>query len=719
MTERPRGQIITFYSYKGGTGRTMALANLACLLARPDHASGPAAMPRVLAIDWDFEAPGLHRYFERYLEPDSAKRFDEAQGCLELFEQVGCKRSTYNQKDFVANRQRARSWFEAQDLGPYVIPTSFSGLSLMKAGRFDDTYARRVSEFRWDDLFHATVGLFAGFADFLRTQFDYILVNSRTGITDTSGICTMLLPDKLVVVFTPNQQSLTGIESLVRKAVAYRKGSPDGRPLTIFPLPSRVEMAKPDLQEAWRTGKSQDPSIAARLPTEMPGYQPIFERLFAELYARTVVDLEDYFKEVMLQHIPDYAYGEPIAVALETSDTRISLPRSYSAFRDRLIELDVPWNSLVAVRQEGEIIRRCDAVARKLRSWSIEEAIKLSLALIEQKPPEHLFERWTKTILEAARAAKRENYASASALVREWSRSVIAESDIDPSTLGEALLTAGKLSREFGDLAMATSLLDASVARLTDGFGAEHPATLVAMDELASAALATRDLSKARDLNERALEVRRRVLGDGHLATLETMNNLAFMLFEQGDIARVRALLEQILAECRQTSGDEHRTMVESLTNGAITLIDERDLGAARTLLEQLQATYRRASGDQQQNMPANTGLMDVINTDGSGLLRTSDEPIATIDIVRPPDLTDASKLEFYLAAGYQGVDKMAARRIAVGDMRVDFPVIQKCRLDGMTLVWPSGRAWMFFEKGVLDLSRGTTLCVYPKWSGW
>ncbi len=427
-----------------------------------------------------------------------------------------------------------------------MIPTSFSGLSLMKAGRFDDTYARRVSEFRWDDLFHATVGLFAGFADFLRTQFDYILVDPNRDYRHQRHLHDAPPRQAGGGLHTESAEP-DGIESLVRKAVAYRKGSPDGRPLTIFPLPSRVEMAKLDLQEASRTG-SQDPSIAARLPTEMPGYQPIFERLFAELYARTVVDLEDYFKEVMLQHIPDYAYGEPIAVALETSDTRISLPRSYSAFRDRLIELDVPWNSLVAVRQEGEIIRRCDAVARKLRSWSIEEAIKLSLALIEQKPPEHLFERWTKTILEAARAAKRENYASASALVREWSRSVIAESDIDPSTLGEALLTAGKLSREFGDLAMAISLLDASVARLTDGFGAEHPATLVAMDELASAVLATRDLSKARDLNERALEVRRRVLGDGHLATLETMNNLAFMLFEQGDIARVRALLEQIFS---------------------------------------------------------------------------------------------------------------------------------------------------------------------------
>ena len=301
MTERPPGQIITFYSYKGGTGRTMALANLACLLARSEPASGPAATPRVLAIDWDFEAPGLHRYFQRYLEPNSAKRFQEAQGCLELFEQLGRERSTYDPKDFVANRQRAKLWFEARDLEPYLLPTSFPGLSLIKAGRFDGTYPRRVSEFRWDDLFHATVGLFAGFADFLRSRFDYVLVDSRTRVTDTSGICTMLLPDKLVVVFTPNQQSLTGIENLAAEAVAYRKRSPDGRPLTIFPLPSRVETARPQLLEAWRNGGSADPSIAALLPPEMFGYQPVFERLFAELYARPVIHLDEYFNEVMIR----------------------------------------------------------------------------------------------------------------------------------------------------------------------------------------------------------------------------------------------------------------------------------------------------------------------------------------------------------------------------------------------------------------------------------
>jgi len=56
--EQP-GRIITFYSYKGGTGRSMALANTACLLAR----SLVGKSVRILVMDWDLEAPGLHRYF--------------------------------------------------------------------------------------------------------------------------------------------------------------------------------------------------------------------------------------------------------------------------------------------------------------------------------------------------------------------------------------------------------------------------------------------------------------------------------------------------------------------------------------------------------------------------------------------------------------------------------------------------------------------------------
>ncbi len=237
-------------------------------------------------------------------------------------------------------------------------------------------------------------------------------------------------------------------------------------------------MARPQLLEAWRSGGSTDPSTAALLPVEMSGYQPTFERLFAQLYARPEIHLGEYFNEVMLQHIPDYAYGEPVAVALETSDTRISLSRSYSAFRDRLIELDVPWISLSAVRLEREIVRRCEAIARELREGVIEEAIKLGFALIEHQPPEPLFERCANTIFEVARAAHPQNSAAASALIKQWTQLAIAEGDINPSTMGQALLTAGKLSQDFGDLPLATSLLEASHERFSACFGAEHPATL-------------------------------------------------------------------------------------------------------------------------------------------------------------------------------------------------------------------------------------------------
>ena len=60
MSESGGGQIITFYSYKGGTGRTMAMANVAWIIA----SSGK----RVLAVDWDLESPGLHKFFHPFLE---------------------------------------------------------------------------------------------------------------------------------------------------------------------------------------------------------------------------------------------------------------------------------------------------------------------------------------------------------------------------------------------------------------------------------------------------------------------------------------------------------------------------------------------------------------------------------------------------------------------------------------------------------------------------
>ena len=53
---KAEGTVVTFYSYKGGVGRSMVLANIAWLLAKKYGKS-------VILVDWDLEAPGLHRFF--------------------------------------------------------------------------------------------------------------------------------------------------------------------------------------------------------------------------------------------------------------------------------------------------------------------------------------------------------------------------------------------------------------------------------------------------------------------------------------------------------------------------------------------------------------------------------------------------------------------------------------------------------------------------------
>ena len=61
------GQILTFYSYKGGVGRSMALANVAIILSKWGY--------NVLIVDWDLEAPGLEYYFKDYLDIETVKQY--------------------------------------------------------------------------------------------------------------------------------------------------------------------------------------------------------------------------------------------------------------------------------------------------------------------------------------------------------------------------------------------------------------------------------------------------------------------------------------------------------------------------------------------------------------------------------------------------------------------------------------------------------------------
>ncbi|MDD2705523.1 MAG: AAA family ATPase, partial [Acidocella sp.] len=74
---RPEGKITTFFSFKGGVGRTMAVANVGFIAAM--------AGKRVLLMDWDLEAPGLPVYFRGITEHEAASTIRKAPGILDLF----------------------------------------------------------------------------------------------------------------------------------------------------------------------------------------------------------------------------------------------------------------------------------------------------------------------------------------------------------------------------------------------------------------------------------------------------------------------------------------------------------------------------------------------------------------------------------------------------------------------------------------------------------
>ena len=328
MSDFSAGEIITFYSYKGGTGRSMALANVACVLAQ-EHETDKD----ILLIDWDLEAPGLHQFFHGRFYNSKNEKGDLPSGQLgliDLFYEIRERLEKSKLQSSILD-----DLFSEIDIRKYTVKIKEPSLLMMPAGNYSDgKYSTRVNAFDWAVFFEKYPLVIPRFAEHLREKYRYVLIDSRTGYTDTSGICTSIMPEKLVTVFTPNRQSLSGVVEIIRQAINYRKLSDDIRPMVIYPLPSRIENAENKLQKEWRFGN---------LEQGVGGYQAQLESVLADVYGLDGCDLTEYFDKYQLQYVPKYSYGEEIAVLSERSEERLSLARSYEEFSSKITSDENPW----------------------------------------------------------------------------------------------------------------------------------------------------------------------------------------------------------------------------------------------------------------------------------------------------------------------------------------------------------------------------------------
>jgi hypothetical protein len=236
------GRIITFYSYKGGTGRTMALANTAWILA----ANGK----RVLAVDWDLEAPGLHRFFHPFLDPNV---LSATSGVIDIITEYCWQATTRGPRNGPWHQEYARVEPHVVSLMPERLGWQFppdATLDFLSAGRQNREYSASVSSFEWDNFYERLGG--GLFLDALRADmkghYDYILVDSRTGLSDNADICTVHMPDLLVDCFTLSDQALDGAAAIARSVEAgYR-----GRPIRVLPVPMRIDEGEKEKVDAGR-----------------------------------------------------------------------------------------------------------------------------------------------------------------------------------------------------------------------------------------------------------------------------------------------------------------------------------------------------------------------------------------------------------------------------------------------------------------------------------
>lgn len=309
------GQIISFYSFKGGVGRSMALANVAALLCR----SGKS----VLVVDWDLEAPGLHKFFEQ-ASPGLKEQIGEKVGILDL----------------VWGHERARK-FAWRDTTIKVTLGSGT-LDLISSGRQDDRYGSRLQTLRWDRLYdELDIGqAFEDMRDDWKRSYDYVLLDSRTGVTDIGDVCTALFPDLLVTVFVANEQNIEGIKLIIDRARTVHGQLPrDRSKLTVVPLLGRDESyTEYELSSAWRERISRE--LGFTLSDWMP----------------KEVDASYYFQKVFIPYYSYWSFGENLPVIQREQE--IGNPTSISAAYARLtslLESGLDWKVLEQGVNSSEI----------------------------------------------------------------------------------------------------------------------------------------------------------------------------------------------------------------------------------------------------------------------------------------------------------------------------------------------------------------------------
>lgn len=194
-----RPVVVAFYGFKGGAGRTMALAHTTALLAQRGA--------RVVAVDLDLEAPGLDVVFGVQTPPD-------IDGTAALLRRA-----------VIAPRGKPLN--TAASLRPVSLPDASGAIWVLPAGRLSRRYLATIEELglhAWHTL-EAPHPLQRVLEDVATSdvQPHAFFLDCRTGFHGLSATALFHVADLVVVCLPLSPQIWDGLDLLIQATLASRR----------------------------------------------------------------------------------------------------------------------------------------------------------------------------------------------------------------------------------------------------------------------------------------------------------------------------------------------------------------------------------------------------------------------------------------------------------------------------------------------------------------
>lgn len=213
--------VVTFYSYKGGMGRTTSLCSYALNAALNEK-------KKVVIIDCDFEAPGYLNFFR--LANDLRILSGQTNGVVEYFlDRDFSKSQSLNIDNYYIrlNKDSYPNYPNQKELegldNIYIFPAGNLSENFINTGENEETTHRdhylqglaRLDLSSQDKIINGFKNLLEEIDTTIKP--DLILIDSRTGFNDIFGTTALVFSKAIVALFGSSKQTKPGLYFLLNK----------------------------------------------------------------------------------------------------------------------------------------------------------------------------------------------------------------------------------------------------------------------------------------------------------------------------------------------------------------------------------------------------------------------------------------------------------------------------------------------------------------------